>query len=476
MLNRDKFIELMSSGNSAYDELREQYRPLVLKLVSKYFKQTEDEFEEAITVADEGIYFAINDFNVNKVGSDVTYLSIYILSEIFEHISKYQLIRIPEKTRSMVKKITDVQNDLYIIYGRDPEPDEISAEMGISTDEVKKYLNYKVAGISDTIDEFDEDGEPKNNDYVIKQYKDYIEKDSESLKDYVKLLNKKEQFILGYKDGKPIETKDYVKRKRLKVSEGQLDRLKVKLVQKLQILQAAEERKLPKGINKSIGSSKKKENELIPNPETKKEFLLRVTKIAFRLFPYIFLHIEDIIGDKIKLNMVLWYNIKKDKSGNWIAKWKEKDLNSNIPDIINFLLRFNPSDLNSDGTVTPIEMDPSGFPTKIPWINIVKKYGPEVYRHQMKEFFKALRASDGTIRRYCNPNKEGVEFKKDDMESFYKKVDGFMEKNGTITIPFEIVKKISGADFNDLKEYVDDRKIKHPYSVNFTKQELCREL
>lgn len=478
--NREEFMELMKTGTDSTRQVCEKYMGLIDKLVGKYVSVYKIDFEDGKGYATTGIFKAIRNYKSSKLGSDITYLSMYIIHELSKLLRESSTIPIPQKVLAKIYKTAVIRNDLYSELGRDPTIEEIASKMSLTTEEVNDLINLKLQRYEGTTTIEDDYGgnelPEKNEAWESDNYDRYSRKEYAAIDRYIDLLTENEQMVIGFEKGIKTGLKDYEIREKLNISEGQLDRKKKKVKDKLVLIRTSNSSQYPENMRNDVTKNKPTINPKKKEIETRQEFLKRVTQIAFRLFPDTFLYTEELADENLSLmriRIISKWRVTSTQSGQLVFTPDNKTLETRIPYIIKFLLSFHKQndDIESEEYMT---LNPFGLPSKIQWIDIVRSYGAKVYKHQMVEFFKALKASTGTISRYCNEKKEGVIFKKDEMEEFYKKVDGYLEKNETTTIPFKIVKKITGADFNDLKEYVDDGKIKYPYSVNFIKQELCR--
>lgn len=483
-MDREKFVELMSQGVKSFPIIRREYRWLVLQIVNRRI-DNKDDFDEMVNAGDTGIMKAIKKFVKSKAGSDITYLSKYIEPEIIKSIYDKKSIRIPDYTMRKIKRIHKVRNDLFIKLEREPTTAEIGEEMKLSVEDIEKLLNFKFKKAKnkkrENIEEDDDGLENREMDgFEEASMQDYYNVSDKPLKNYIQLLSKEEQYILGYYDKSKIKIDDSVKRKKLGLSEGQLDRQKRQIKDKLKLMRAMDGGKVSIKLDSQKKSKKKKKTEPVSNTESEDKFLERVSKVAFRLFPDHFAYSKKLKDDDGLLKYINLsrepHNVTVLKSGELSLKLKKEITSSKIPHSIKYLSSFRIETMNKDKKVIPQIIVYHGLPYRITLMDFAKVFSPLVYKHQMEEFFRVLRILPGTIGNYCNEKKEGVDFKKDNLESFYEKLDAYIEDTEDQKIDFSDLKKITGKTVKQIFKIEKDGRLIFPYKIIYSKERLVRRL
>ncbi len=384
----------------------------LLNNISSQYACIELKFYECKMVGARGLLWAMDSYDPEKAENVINYLSKYIRFEILKELSDNSALHIPDKVRRKVKKILNAENELEQKLLRQPSFDEISEHLNMSENEIFQTLGYVV--------------KDKPEKYLNEQtLQTFYHNEQKVIDNYLSDVIE------------PPESKE----KYIEESKTKRDPIKIR--------------------------------------ETKDEYLMRISKIAHRILPYDFQFYKSIIdrGDMkiIELEEEIIHIITMTKEGKLIFTPKEDDFHHKYPAIIEFLLRFKPETIPNDQRKTKPKFDSSGLPEGLDWKGLVQEYAPKVYKHQMKEFLRALGRPEGTISNYCNDLK-GVEFKEDDLESFYMKFDKYIKRTSKNKIAFKDLKRISGKTLEQILKIKKHGKLAFPYVIDTTNELFIRRL
>lgn len=440
-----------------FRELKLKCKPLVNNIASRYVNQQKGlDFEDLVAYGERGLLKAMNNFN-EKVISDVeSYLAKSIKFSILDKIRDNKALKIPDSFRRKIRKVKSISERLSKETGVAPEPLEIAEQLEMPESEVIKILNFSI--IKDT--EYDDRNSSPGSD---------IAGSAELEQRYIHRLEISDRNILGYFKNNDKKLTNYEISEKLDLSTGQLDREKARV---RNILYAMIEHDLgSNNIPKEYRRWKRKTKKSKPkhSPESESEFINRISKIGFRIFPDVLplINIRIDTGNKKIMTARGKYriNITSTPDGELIVTLDEARAEERLPPVYQFMLNLKPGD---DKTKT---IDVSDIPLESNLLNFVKKHAPTVYQHQMREFLKAL-DSTGTANNYCN--KREVKFKTDELEPIFKSIDKYMEKPDNNSIYFEDLEKIIGITKEEIIELDHDGKIQFPYTINYIGQELVR--
>lgn len=357
-----------------------------------------------------GLLEAMIQYDEEKSGDVIYYLSKYIENAILEELGNNAAIHIPEKVRQKIKTILETRSKLMLELNRDPSFEEIGEHLGMPEGKVMELLGVVV--------------------------KDSVRPDSkEEVEDYFQYEEKAVQAHLTEITEMEIQDQDDTNKKRVK--------------------------------EKSV-----------PIIESKVKFLMRLSKIAHRLFPNDFTYFQFYTLDGQEYRKSIGkerVSVTHNEVGDLIVKLDEDHLlYERHPAIIDLLMRFKPNDTlhikNNDKNAT----DENGLPSNVIWLDLVREYAPKVYKYQMKEFLRALLIiPEGTISNYCH-DRDGVVFKEDELEPFYEKLEKYLKRTKKLSIGFGDLKQRTGKTLEEITNIYKDKKLIYPYNLDFKNKLLIR--
>lgn len=181
---------------------------LVAKIVSKdysYFSDQEDLMSEGVI----GLHRAASKFDPSFGAKFSTYAVWWIKQHIIAHIERSSTIKLSNHTHDMMSKIRRVSDKLAAELGYDPSHEEISEVIGLSTEMLSKYSNYKYSMIPIDSPTLGKDGEAGSTLADIIEDVHAIRPDSaaqmnndtQGIQALLPILNKREREILTYRFG-----------------------------------------------------------------------------------------------------------------------------------------------------------------------------------------------------------------------------------------------------------------------------------
>lgn len=150
LLTRQEEIELSSylhgdcekKRQKAIDKFVESNMKLAVKIVlDEYFWFTEK--EDLVSEAIMGLQQAAKKYDYTLGAKFSTYSAYYIRRRIYDYINRSSMIRMSTYGTTMYMKIQKVIKRLGNELGREANTEEIGEELGLSSEKVEEFLNYK---------------------------------------------------------------------------------------------------------------------------------------------------------------------------------------------------------------------------------------------------------------------------------------------------------------------------------------------
>ncbi len=208
----EKYRQCVLEGNDASDILTESNLRLVVSIAKKFLGRGM-QFQDLIQEGNMGLMKAVKKFDPTKGFKFSTYATWWIRQSITRAIAdQARTIRIPVHMVETINKLVRTQRKLTQELRREPKPQEIAAEMGISVEKVQQIQKIAQEPVSlethvgeeddSTLGDFVHDTEmPNPLDYTMN------EKFKEEIDAVLKSLTPREEKVIrlryGFTDGKP---------------------------------------------------------------------------------------------------------------------------------------------------------------------------------------------------------------------------------------------------------------------------------
>ena len=153
LLNADQEIDLAkrieNNDDEAKQELAEANLRLVVSIAKRYVGRGMS-FLDLIQEGNMGLMKAVDKFDYRLGFKFSTYATWWIRQAITRAIAdQARTIRIPVHMVETINKLIRIQRQLLQDLGREPTPEEIGAEMDMSTDKVREILKLSLIHISE---------------------------------------------------------------------------------------------------------------------------------------------------------------------------------------------------------------------------------------------------------------------------------------------------------------------------------------
>lgn len=241
VLKEEEKIELLreikeTGSKEARDKLIKGNLRLVLSVIQRFTGRGED-IDDLFQIGVVGLIKAINNFDLTKEVRFSTYCVPMISGELRRHLRDYSQIKVSRSLRDLAYKALQAKERLLVKLQREPDIDEIAAEIGEKRSEVVIALE----SISEPISLYDPVySDTDDNVYILDQIcdKNDVEScmDELAIRDGIKKLGERERHILflRYLKGKTqVEVADEIG-----ISQAQVSRLEKGAIR--QIKQAIE--------------------------------------------------------------------------------------------------------------------------------------------------------------------------------------------------------------------------------------------
>lgn len=189
--------EFRETGNkAAKDKLINGNLRLVLSVIQRFTGRGED-IDDLFQIGVIGLIKAINNFDLTKEVRFSTYCVPMIMGELRRHLRDYSHVKVSRSLRDLAYKAIQAKERLILKHQREPDIEEIAAEIG----EKRADIVIALESISDPISLY----EPVYSDsddtlYIMDQIGDKNDVDSWmdelSIRDAIKALGKREKNIL----------------------------------------------------------------------------------------------------------------------------------------------------------------------------------------------------------------------------------------------------------------------------------------
>ncbi|MFP4698040.1 MAG: RNA polymerase sporulation sigma factor SigF [Eubacteriales bacterium] len=232
----DKTLELIKKAQKgdfkAREQIVEENIGLIWSIV-KRFSNRGYEMDDLFQIGSIGLIKAIDKFDLSYNVKFSTYAVPMILGEIKRFLRDDGIIKVSRSLKEIANKVRITKDTLNKKVGREPTIDEISEEIGVSTEDIVLALesNSEVESLYKTIHQGD--GNPIFLIDKIEKSVDENERmlDKIALREVIKNLNPKEKEIIilrYFKDKTQTEIANHIG-----ISQVQVSRLEKKILKQL---------------------------------------------------------------------------------------------------------------------------------------------------------------------------------------------------------------------------------------------------
>ena len=207
MLSKEESIELFkryhNGDKQAKDILISSNLRLVVNIAKSYY-YSESDFLDLIQEGSFGLITAVEKFDLSKGTRFSTYATYWIRQAVTRSLSNNsRIIRIPFHQNEKIRKMYSTYRKLWFQLEKEPTPDEIAKEMGLTTMEVQNllYMSQNYVSLDAEV------GEDKDADLTF-----FLESDDDTPEEsYMKEIQRTEVERLLYFSGLSEKERDIIK-------------------------------------------------------------------------------------------------------------------------------------------------------------------------------------------------------------------------------------------------------------------------
>lgn len=236
ILSHEETLELISKsqdGDRSSEEVLIKRNVGLISSIAKRFINRGYEFEDLFQIGSIGLIKAIKNFDPKFSVKFSTYAVPMIMGEIKRFIRDDGIIKVSRSMKDMAKKAKIVRERMSKEFGRDPTVNEVSAELGISPEDLAVVLDSMVSPeyLYDIIHQ--DDGSPVMLIDKLSEEKDIDSEitDRIALKEVLEKLDRKSRQIIilrYFKDKTQTEIASM-----LGISQVQVSRIEKKVLAKM---------------------------------------------------------------------------------------------------------------------------------------------------------------------------------------------------------------------------------------------------
>ena len=164
---KELFIKYKQGDLEARKTLIETNLYLVNHIIKKYFYDSKEDYEDLFQYGCEILIRCIDNYDLNKNVNLSTYTYINLKYSLKDFLIESGLVRINHERVRKLSEINKFKNAFFVKNGRYPSVEEISMNLNLSIEYIKKYLTERnsIVYFEDAIDS--ENKEFKYDKYLI---------------------------------------------------------------------------------------------------------------------------------------------------------------------------------------------------------------------------------------------------------------------------------------------------------------------
>ncbi len=175
----DEEKEIIKEIRKGNERLKQEFirknQGLVIYIAKKY-AFTPEILQDLITEGNMGLLKALEKFDFRKKVKFGTYAYFWIKRFILRAIMKeYEILKIPEKYQEFREKHEEIKRNYNLKYGREPTDKEISEEMKLPVEIIKKLKKFSEQGVVISSDFYD--GEKDINLFEVLNFRKNTERE-----------------------------------------------------------------------------------------------------------------------------------------------------------------------------------------------------------------------------------------------------------------------------------------------------------